>query len=259
MEGGRAVATNYDEVAPSYDQRYQRHGYAGIATALLELAGAAPKRILELGCGTGHWLELLAANGHRVTGVDPSPGMLAKARPKQTGVLVRALAEALPFPSGHFDRVVIINALHHFQDPQRAFAEARRVLSPSGALLNIALDPSSELDEWAIYDFFPSTCARDRERYPATRVLRDWLEDLGFADCHTFVAELIEQEVPAKTALTSGALARHVTSQLSELSAEAYSAGIAAIASANAQAEARGETLQLRSRLHLFATVATAR
>jgi cation transport regulator ChaB len=54
------------------------------------------------------------------------------------------------------------------------------------------------------------------------------------------------------TALASGALPQHVTSQLSEHSPDAYRAAIAA----SAQAEARGETLRVRSKLHLFATVA---
>src|ERR1700712_4925549 len=99
-------ATNYDEVAPSYDQRYQRHAYPGIETALNQFVGPSPQRVLELGCGTGHWLAQLTVNGQRVTGVDPSPGMLEKARARlQTTLLVRAQAEALPFRGEQFDRV----------------------------------------------------------------------------------------------------------------------------------------------------------
>jgi ubiquinone/menaquinone biosynthesis C-methylase UbiE len=56
-------ATNYDEVAPSYDQRYQRHAYPGIEAALNQFVGPSPQRVLELGCGTGHWLAQLSVNG----------------------------------------------------------------------------------------------------------------------------------------------------------------------------------------------------
>ena len=63
------------------------------------------------------------------------------------------------------------------------------------------------------------------------------------------------EEVPARSALTSGALAKETTSQLSDLSSEAYAAGIAAIEAAAREAEARGETLLLRTRLELHATI----
>lgn len=250
------MGTNYEEVAPTFDQRYERHAYAGIAATLLEHVGPAPRSVLEVGCGTGHWLGVLAENGHLVTGLDASRGMLDKARAKlPEAPLVHGQAEQLPFASGCFERVVMINTLHHFAAPQQALREARRVLSASGCLLIIGLDPSSELDSWVIYDYFPSSLQRDRVRFPATSTLRSWLSDAGFAASRSFVAERIEHSLTARAALESGALARHTTSQLSELSDADYARGMAEIEQAATAAEAQGTTLSLHARLHLFATV----
>jgi ubiquinone/menaquinone biosynthesis C-methylase UbiE len=199
----------------------------------------------------------LAANGQTVAGLDASAGMLAKAKAKlPQAPLVQGKAEALPFKGGSFDRVVIINAVHHFSDPRRALCEVRRVLSASGTILLVGLDPHQHPGEWSIYDFFQGTRERDRERYPPMSRIREWLRELGFERCNTFVAERIEQDVSAREALANGGLGRHVTSQLSELSDAAYAAGIAAIESAAAAADAVGDTLQLHSRMQLFATVA---
>lgn len=250
------ATTDYDRVAPTYDQRYERNRYAGIEDTLRVFAGQAPRRILEVGCGSGHWLASLAASGHRVVGMEPSPGMLAKAKSKHLPAqLVRGHAEALPFEAGGFERVVMVNALHHFSDVRRAMREARRVLSSDGTLLTIGLDPTSDQDSWCIYDYFPTTQQRDRERFPATAEIRSWLLEAGFARSHSFVAERIEIDQPAREALAGGALARQSTSQLSELSDEAYAAGLAAIETAATAAEAHGETLRLRARLHLFGTI----
>jgi len=123
-------------------------------------------------------------------------------------------------------------------------------------VLIAGLDPSASVDRWSIYDYFAGTEQRDRQRYPSTSQLRAWLTAAGFERCETYAAELIREERAARQALTIGALHKHATSQLSELSDEAYDRGIRAIEDASAAAEARGEALRLVSHLTLFATVA---
>lgn len=251
------MTTNYNEVAASYDGRYARHDYAGTAQTLRAIAGAEPKRTLELGCGTGHWVAQLRADGHDAAGIDPSRGMLLKASQKLApGGLVLACAESLPFADASFDLVYAVNAIHHFADGRRALREAHRVLVPGGTVLVIGLDPNAGVDEWSLYDYFVGSREIDRARFPSTRALCAWLQSAGFEACQVSVAELIDQERTAREALRTGALDKHATSQLTELSDRAYRRGIAAIEAAAAEAEARGETLKLRSRLHLFGTTA---
>ncbi len=92
-------------------------------------APRAPQSVLEVGCGTGLFLEWFAQGGHQVTGLDPSPYMLNLAHdrvPKRTA-LDRGFAEDLPYEDNSFDTVALITALEFVNDPQSALREALRV------------------------------------------------------------------------------------------------------------------------------------
>ena len=128
-----ARKTDYESIAAGYDRRYQDNQYPGTSATLRAFVSAG-QRVLEVGCGTGHWLEQLEAWGCRVSGVDPAAAMIEKAAARGLRAeLVRGAAEALPWPDATFDRVVCINALHHFTDKPRFAHEARRVLRSADA------------------------------------------------------------------------------------------------------------------------------
>jgi ubiquinone/menaquinone biosynthesis C-methylase UbiE len=55
--------TNYAEIAANYDQRYAEENFTGIELALRDFVGPSAERVLEVGCGTGHWLRLLHSRG----------------------------------------------------------------------------------------------------------------------------------------------------------------------------------------------------
>src|SRR5579872_7313936 len=58
-----ARTTDYDSIAADYDRRYGIHEYAGVRDYLFHFVGtgAPAAAILEVGCGTGHWLSALEA------------------------------------------------------------------------------------------------------------------------------------------------------------------------------------------------------
>lgn len=106
----------------------------------LALAGETPKRVLDMGCGTGWLACALAARGHRVTGADPSPAMLAVARTRPGGARVTWIeteANALETAT-RFDLIVMTG--HVFQvfledsAVQAALGNLRRHLAPDGRL-----------------------------------------------------------------------------------------------------------------------------
>ena len=98
---------NNDQIAPTYDQRYKLHDYPGIRVTLLELIkGTEKPKVLEVGCGTGKWLRLLAQAGCDVAGLDASEEMLAIARQDHEANLRNGIAENLPWPDGSFDFVL---------------------------------------------------------------------------------------------------------------------------------------------------------
>ena len=256
MTAGHRVA-NYDSIAARYDRRYQIHDYAGVRAALIEFA-AESNAVVEIGCGTGHWLAELAriaslSDERVIAGVEPSAEMIARARATAPeALLVRGRAEALPWRDASFDRVCCVNALHHFADRARFFAEARRILKPGGALLTIGKDPHTERDAWWVYDYFPETLAIDRDRFARVRTLRGEMTLAGFSWSESFEADRIEAVQPASEAFASGVVDRAYTSQLTVLSDEEFDAGVSRVKSAN---EAAGGELQLVTDFHLFATI----
>jgi ubiquinone/menaquinone biosynthesis C-methylase UbiE len=92
--------------------------------------------VIDLGCGTGRFSELLAAHfGVQVIGIDPSLKMLGQARRKPAignVVYCQGLAEALPLRDGCADLVFMSMVYHHFIDPSAAARECHRVLRQCG-------------------------------------------------------------------------------------------------------------------------------
>lgn len=247
---------NYDSVAPTFERRYEAFDYRGVTQALLSFVAAstpAPSPlVLEVGCGTGHWLRILANDTpSRTIGLDLSSGMLGVARTSAPEApLVRSGAEVLPLAPAVFDAVVCINAVHHFRDPRAFIAEARRVLKPGGGLFVAGLDPHAGVDAWWLYDLFPDARQADLQRYPAASALRHWMADAGFGDVRSNVVQRWTGALTGADLVARRMLERTGTSQLMVISDEAYAAGVRLVAEAP-------DTIRTTD-LHVFATVGTA-
>lgn len=244
---------NYDHVASEYDRRYSLHEYPGVLRVLLEVAdrtNPAPRRVLELGCGTGKWLSELERRGFCVAGIDPSTEMLRRC--SSSGDLRVGQAEKLPWADGSFDLVLCVNALHHFRSPRTAIVEAHRVLRPGGAFVSIGLDPAASPGRWYVYEFLPTSLWRDLERFPTREQRQTWLADAGFENVDIAVAERIRSAMSHEDALARGILARSFTSQLTELSDAEYQDGLARIHAAALQ----DGSFALAAELDLHATCA---
>jgi SAM-dependent methyltransferase len=101
------------------------------------------ERVLEVGCGTGHFSRYLASRSVRVVGLDRSPGMLTallKGDPRVPGV--QADAHSLPFRDRSVDAALFVTSLEFLDDPHRAVVEAARV-SRRGLMLLV-------LNRWSL-------------------------------------------------------------------------------------------------------------
>ena len=257
--GSRTV--NYDSVAPTFGRRYEDHDYSGVERTLRDFIGTgAHCRTLEVGCGTGHWLDKIAKQAHFVVGLDPSEGMLRHAELESAGFgLVGGCAEALPFPTNCFDRVVCINAFHHFSDKSRFIAEAGRVLRSGGGLMTVGLDPHQGYDQWWIHDYFPPALEIDMERYLACEQIRKLMSSRSFRRCQTIEAQHVSAKLDrAQLRSRSNWFDKNSTSQLTALTESEYTEGMRLIERDIQAAEKDGSVFELQADLRLYATVGWA-
>ena len=219
----------------------------------MQFLGSGRPSVLEVGCGTGHWLDVIVPAASIALGVDSSMPMIQRARNAAPRArLARARAEMLPVRDGAFDRVVCINALHHFADRARFFREARRVLKPRGGVLSIGKDPHAARDSWWVYDYFPETREIDLARFAPVRILRGELAQAGFAWAESGEADRIEAVSLVSDAWAQGVIDPSFTSQLTVLTPDEFQSGVERIREAE---RAAGGELHLISDFCLFATI----
>ncbi|WOX55808.1 MULTISPECIES: class I SAM-dependent methyltransferase [unclassified Methanoculleus] len=144
--------------------------------------GSGPKKILDVGTGTGVIALLLAELGYSVTGVDFSRGMMEVARKKALagGSAVRFLegdVENLPFEDGTFDCVTARYVLWTMVDPEKAVREWVRVVRPGGTIVIID-------GKWVTKGLLPKVSAATYHTYRFVRYGKnpftyDYTEDVS--------------------------------------------------------------------------------
>jgi ubiquinone/menaquinone biosynthesis C-methylase UbiE len=143
MTDGQATVARFDQWAPWYnDSALQAMLYRAVHALVLNRcvqAVPSPRRLLDVGCGTGRLRRSAAARfaGTGLVGVDVSGGMLTVAAvtlalvPSRV-LLVQAAAERLPFADALFDLVTATLTYRHWADRAAGVAEVGRVLTPGG-------------------------------------------------------------------------------------------------------------------------------
>ncbi|HEY6223579.1 MAG TPA: methyltransferase domain-containing protein [Gemmatimonadales bacterium] len=125
-EGWERVARAYAEAFPGLTGQFGER-------LLDAMALGEGMLLLDVASGPGVVTRAAARRGARAVGLDFSAAMVEVARATNPGVEFReGDAQALPFATATFDRVVMNFGVLHLSDPDRAFVEARRVLRPGG-------------------------------------------------------------------------------------------------------------------------------
>ena len=122
----------FDLVAPLYDHVIGFDTTSQLVP-LLDLHGT--ERLLDAGGGTGRIAQILAQFAGETWIADLSMPMLREAQEKKIATLTNTSTTALPFQNSSFDRILIVDALHHFPDQSSTLAELWRVLKPGGKLV----------------------------------------------------------------------------------------------------------------------------
>lgn len=142
-DGAGTHGVDWDAQAAAFDEEPD-HGLrdpevrAAWAARLRAWLPGRPGDVLDIGCGTGSLSLLAAERGHRVTGVDRSPAMVALAREKLAGrdaVFLVGDATAPPVGEERYDAVLVRHVLWTLPEPDRALRHWRDLLRPGGRLV----------------------------------------------------------------------------------------------------------------------------
>jgi demethylmenaquinone methyltransferase/2-methoxy-6-polyprenyl-1,4-benzoquinol methylase len=121
---------HFDFIAPVFS----RVGYSSVADMIAHAALPTPGRVLDAGGGTGRVANAIREHAGEVVIADPSFGMLRQADRTRIG-LACAHSESLPFPGATFERVIMVDALHHVIHQGQTAREMYRVLKPGGRIV----------------------------------------------------------------------------------------------------------------------------
>ncbi len=132
------IRQHYNTVADTYDHHYDHRRGRKYHTHLSNhLMKALPKgaNLLDIGCGTGLFVEKYIRNGGQGTGLDISEKMVAKARNRCPGCeFIVGTGEDLPFENCSFNAVSSVLVFSYVRDPVAMLAEVYRVLEPGGSV-----------------------------------------------------------------------------------------------------------------------------
>jgi ubiquinone/menaquinone biosynthesis C-methylase UbiE len=184
------------------------------------------RRVLDLGCGTGRFTEMLGDSYHAtVVGIDPSLRMHAQRAPSghPAAHFIAAHAERLPVGAGGMDLVFLSMVYHHLR-PGHAVAEIARVLSRNGHVF--VRNPTREtVPEFEHMRFFPEALAFDLSRMPP----RDGLVTTFAAHGLEAVAHrVVRHPFAASCTECFAKIAARAISSLQAIPDEAFELGLAA-------------------------------
>jgi SAM-dependent methyltransferase len=189
------VATTYDEaraLTPARRRRWQRLLSAHVDRTAISL-------VVDLGCGTGRFSEMLAAElGARVIGLDPSEKMINQARRKPAASAVgfgRASAHELPLPDGRVDLVFMSQIYHHLPDPAAMARECQRVLRVGGY---VCIRTGTRENDAIAPNFFPAVRTMLDADLPSRDEIRSNFAAAGFTPKHhEVVTEIVAPDWPS--------------------------------------------------------------
>ena len=138
MDPYRKIARRYDALIEPFIKGLR-------ATSMKMIPSKEEMRVLDVGCGTGTYLNLYQKGGCKAFGMDRSPAMIDVARRKlgKRAKLHIGDAAHMPYPDGTFDLVVAFFALHEMPAFIRSAAvnESKRVMKKEGRMLLVDYHP----------------------------------------------------------------------------------------------------------------------
>jgi ubiquinone/menaquinone biosynthesis C-methylase UbiE len=172
--------TLYNKIGTSYNRTRNADPYLA-ERIFAHLSPVTQGAYLDIGCGTGNYLQALTQKGLHFHGIDPSENMLEQAKAKNTAAtFIQATAEAIPLPGHFFDGGMGVLTLHHWKDMQQGLKEVNRVLKPKAKFVLFSFTPQQMRGYWLCH-YFPKMMERCIPMTPEVDEMEKLLNESGFS------------------------------------------------------------------------------
>ena len=173
----------YDKIGDGYDISRKADPYIS-SRLLFHLKTKKGAKYIDLACGTGNYTLALKQLGVQICGIDNSKDMLEIARRKNASVDWHlGNVEVLPFADGSFSGATCVLAIHHFNNLQRVFNEAARVISDGRFVIFTAT--FEQMKTYWLNEYFPIALKRSIDQMPSKRNIIETLQNTGFREIYS--------------------------------------------------------------------------
>lgn len=168
--------TLYDSIGKSYNNtRQPDFRIVEQLISLLDLPLGST--VADVGAGTGNYSNAIADRGYQVIAIEPSKVMQTQHQPHAKVSWIRANAETIPLPDNSVDGVVVMLALHHFDNIDRAITQINRI-SRIGKMVIFAFEQDKIPDFW-LTDYFPYFIKDTSNTFPSTKVIAKTISEIS--------------------------------------------------------------------------------
>ena len=158
---------------------FEKAGSLPYKPVLRTLVGDAGQRMLDVGCGAGHFLSIVKkVRGMEAFGVEPYPFNRSLADKENLNIYNGSLPDAA-FPADFFDVVTLNHVFEHMANPRSTLCELKRILKPGGSLV-IGVPQSSCLLYWLFGRCWKQLDVPRHLFIPSSKNLKNLVEDAGF-------------------------------------------------------------------------------
>lgn len=217
----------YNKISETYDKRYEADEMNPISEYLQKSSVGITGNVLELGCGTGHWLRNFDRSKYKLFGLDLSIGMLKIARRKIPDLnIINSDAIKTPFKPNQFDLLYCVNMVHFIKNKHELIRTAKYLLKPKGKIILVGLELHDETYSWYITKYFPNIYNNDKKRFPSFASIKKYFVSEGFCELKQSTIYTLNKKFIGAQVLDDPFLDKNQSSQLASLSDTDYKNGI---------------------------------
>lgn len=174
----------YNQIGKGYNTTRCADPYL-TSRIIAQLQPRVGKTYLDIGCGTGNYLQALTQKGFTFYGVEPSDTMIDIAKEKcPETTFIKGYAEDIPFEDGFFDGGMALFTVHHWSNQQQGLNELARVMKPDGRVVFLSFT-GEQMDGYWLAHYFPQMIKKSGELIPSQERKFEMLYEAGFSKVET--------------------------------------------------------------------------